>query len=84
MREYGLRGWVNTSSSSSNQASTASQSTRTWSRSASIGLSGNRVAAPISSRSPSRRVSTSPSPRLGECSVFPVGSTSATRSAAGT
>ena len=39
MRACGLRGWTNTSSSSSNQASIADQSTRTRSRSSSIGLS---------------------------------------------
>ena len=39
-RVYGLRGWTYTGSSSSNQASIASQSRRTRPRSCSIGDSG--------------------------------------------
>ena len=66
-RVYGSRGWVKTCSSSSNQASIASQSRRIRSRSSSIGEFSYRRAAPGTSSLPALMVSARPSPRLGEC-----------------
>ncbi len=56
MRLYGSRGCTKTSSSSSNQASIACQSSRTASRSSSIGELGYRIAALGASASPTLTV----------------------------
>ena len=83
MRVYGLRGWVKTCSSSSNQALIAPQSRRTCPATSAIAPSSYSSPAPAAVCDAVRTSTTAASPRLGERSVRPVGSSSATTSSTG-